>query len=412
MSKAIRHSSAFKPITVAERAVIDHDNWDRVQNFSVSVNQPQENLYEIGRLDKMVTEKDKLEVSVSITQFEYGTLDSYLQLAGLTSAPAGGVKLNHFDSGRVDFINPGKTEFNGDLEQTLWCERLSLESLGLEISADERLTRTFELSGNFCKIARGANKCVIFKTFDAVSGTSGAYDLDVDDPAPVVNPNRADEYILKIIRIRDGVVTELTETADFTYDNGTKKIAVIDAEEDDHFRVWYTAATYGTAGDPQALNDDDDYFLGSESVTVLVDDGTHAPLELDKLTSLSISATLNRIAEGAIGSNEDVFNDVESYDTSVSLDGYVKNYPIQEALMSQTGENWGIIDYSRMNPVKILVKVFDSADKAEFKIGYKMENCEISDDSPADYAANEFGSATVTLNSDNLTISTEEADIA
>lgn len=412
MSNAIRHSSAFKPITVAERAALDSDNWDRVQTFSVAVNQPQENLYEIGRLDKMVTEKDKLEVSVSLTQFEYGTLDSFLQIAGLTAMPSGGLTLSDFDTARTDFISPGKSEYDGTLEQTLWCERLSVESLGLNINADERLERTMELSGNFCKIAREGNKCVIFKSFDAPSGTSGAFSLDVSDPAPVVNPNVAGEYILKLYRIRAGVATELDVTDDFTFNSGTNQISVLAAEEDDHFRVWYTAATYGSAGDPQELNDDDDYFLGAENVTVLMDDGTNDPIELDKLTSLSLTATLNRIAEGAIGTNEDVFNDVESYEVTASLDGYVKNYPIQEALMAQAGQSWGIIDYNRTQPVTLLVKVYDSADKDTFKIGFKIENCELSDDTPADYTANEFGSSTVSLMSDNLTISTTESDIA
>jgi hypothetical protein len=412
MSTAIRHASAFKPISVAERAAISIDNWDRAQTFSVSVNQPQENLYEIGRLAKMVTDKEKLEVSVSITQFEYGTLDSFLQLAGLTAMPSGGLTLSDFDSARTDFINPGKTEFGGTLEQTIWCERLSVDSIGLNINADERLERTFELSGNFCKIARGDNKCVIFKSFDIGSGVSGEETLDVSDPAPVVNPNKAGEYILKVFRIRDGVATELEVTTDYTYSDAAEEITILAAEEDDHIRVWYTAATYGSAGDPQALNDVDDYFLGAENVSVFVDDGTNDPIELDKLTALSLSATLNRITEGAIGSNEDIFNDVENYEVTVGLDGFTKNYPIQEALMTQAGQSWGIIDYNQLNPVTVLIKVFETADKDTFKIGFKIENCEFSDDSPADYTANEFGSSSVSLTSDNLTISTTESDIA
>lgn len=411
MSTTIRHSSAFKPISVAERNAIAIDNWDRVQNFSVSVNQPQENLYELGRLAKMTTDKDKLEVGVSITQYEYGTLDSYLQLAGLSAMPSGGIALTDFDTPRTDFISPGKTEFGGTLEQTLWTERLSLDSLGMNINADERLERTFELSGNFCKIAREGNKYVIFASFDAASGVSGNLVLDISDPAPVVDPNNAGVYVLKVYRIRAGVATELDITTDYTYDNSPKEITIIAALASDNYRVWYTAASYGSAGDPQALNDADDYFLGAENVTVTIDDGTNSPVELDKLTSLSISATLNRIGEGAIGTSENLFNDVESYDVSVSLDGFVKNYPIQEALMTQAGQSWGIIDYTLMSTVGILVKVFETSAKTTFAIGYKMLLCDFSDDSPAEYTANEFGSSTVTLNSDNMIISTTEGDI-
>ena len=411
MTKAIRYSSAFKPLTVAERASLAEDNWDRVQSFSVSCNQPQENLYELGRLLKMATDKEKLEASVSITQFEYGTLDSYLQLAGLSAMPSGGIDLDDFDEARTDFISPGKDEYNGTLEQTLWVERLSVDSLGININADERLERTYELSGNFCKIARNANKYIIFVSNDAPSGTSGNYVIDLSDPLAVVDPNNAGVYMLKIYRIRSGVATELDLTTDYTYNNTTGDLTIVSGLASDNYRIWYTSGSYGSAGDPQVLNDADDYYIDADRVTVYIDDGTNAPVELDKLTSLAITATLNRSGEGAIGTSENIFNDVESYDVSVALGGFVKNYPIEEALMTQAGQSWGMIDYTEMNEVAILVKVFETNAKSTFQIGYKITGCEISDDSPAEYSANEFGDSTVSLNSDNLTISTTESDI-
>jgi len=411
MATVIRHSSAFKPITVPERADVAMDNWDRVQSYSVSVNQPQEKLYELGRLEKMATDKEKLEVSVSITQYEYGNMSSYLQIAGLSVMPSGGLDLEDFDDGRMDFISPGKTAFGGTVEQTLWVERLSLDSLNININADERLERSFELSGNFCKIAREGNKYVIFVSNDAPSGTSGSYDIVLNDPAPVVNPNVASNYILKVYRIRAGVAVELNETTDYTWTNGSTTLNIIAGLASDNYRIWFTAASYGTAGDPEVVNDTDKFFLDASNVTVTVDDGTNSAVELDKLTSLSISTTLNRIGEGAIGTSENLFNDVESYDVSVDLGGFVKNYPIQEALMTQAGQSWGIIDYAEMSEVKVLVKVFATSAKSTFVIGYVVDGCELADDSPAEFSANEFGSATVTLNSDNLKISTTEGDI-
>jgi len=411
MATVIRHSSAFKPITVPERADVAMDNWDRVQSYSVSVNQPQEKLYELGRLEKMATDKEKLEVSVSITQYEYGNMSSYLQIAGLSVMPSGGLDLEDFDDGRMDFISPGKTAFGGTVEQTLWVERLSLDSLNININADERLERSFELSGNFCKIAREGNKYVIFVSNDAPSGTSGSYDIVLNDPTPVVNPNVASNYILKVYRIRAGVAVELNETTDYTWTNGSTTLNIIAGLASDNYRIWFTAASYGTAGDPEVVNDTDKFFLDASNVTVTVDDGTNSAVELDKLTSLSISTTLNRIGEGAIGTSENLFNDVESYDVSVDLGGFVKNYPIQEALMTQAGQSWGIIDYAEMSEVKVLVKVFATSAKSTFVIGYVVDGCELADDSPAEFSANEFGSATVTLNSDNLKISTTEGDI-
>lgn len=412
MATAIRHSSAVKPISVCERADVTKDNWDRVQSFSVATNQPQENLYELGRLAKMVTDKEKLEASVSITQFEYGEMASYLQLAGLSALPSGGLELNDFDDARTDFILPGKDEYSGTVEQTLWVERLSLDSLSISIDADSRVERSFELSGNYCKIARGANKYVIFKEDDAPSGTSGAYDIVLNDPAPVEDPNNTGEYILKVYRIRSGVATELVETTDYTWTNGTTTLQILSGLAGDNYRIWYTAGSYGTAGDPEALNDSDDYYLSSDNVTVTIDDGTHSAVELDKLTSLSIDATLNRIGEGAIGTSENLFNDVESYDVSISLDGYVKSYPVYEALMLQAGETWGIIDFTLFDEVAIVVKIYETSAKSTFAIGYKITGCEFADGNPAEFTANEFGNSPITLNSDNMVISTTESDLA
>ena len=80
--------------------------------------------------------------------------------------------------------------------------------------------------------------------------------------------------------------------------------------------------------------------------------------------------------------------------------------------MTQAGQSWGMINYSSMSSVKILVKVYETSSKSTFKIGYKIDNCDLSDDAPANFSANAFGDSTLTVTSDNLTISTTESDIA
>ena len=179
----IRHSSAVKPISVPVKTNVAQGNWDRVQSFSPATSQPQEKLYEIGRLKAMVSDKGILEATLSITQLEYGTVDAFKQLSGLSAEPAGGFELNDFDSAWTDFYLPGKDEYAGSVEQTLWLQHMVLDSFGLSITADERIERTFELSGEFAKILREGNKFLIFKSDDAPSGTSGSYDIDLSDPA-------------------------------------------------------------------------------------------------------------------------------------------------------------------------------------------------------------------------------------
>lgn len=406
----IRHASAFKPLSVSMLADVDMANWDRVQSFNATTTQPEEKLYEIGRRNKMVTDKGTLEATLSMTQFEYGELDAFLQIAGLSAEPSGGFELSDFDEGRLDFISPGKDVYGGTLEQTLWLENMALNSYEIAINADARLERSFEFAGEYAKIARYANKYVIFKTNDAPSGTGGSYAIVLNDPAPVVDPNNAGVYILKLYRIRSGVATELDLTTDYTWNNGTTTLTILAALTGDQYRIWYTAASYGTSGDPQALNDVDDYYLPSENVTITIDDGTHDPVELTKVTGMTISATLNRTDTPVIGTVEKL-KDTESYEVTVSIDQLVKNYPVEEALMGQAGQSHAIIDYSLFDEVDVVAKVYAESTKSTFVIGYKVTGASFTDGTPADYSANAFGNNPNTLSSDNLLITADEGNL-
>ncbi len=407
----IRHSSAVKPISVPIKANVASDNWDRVQSFSPATSQPTEKLYEIGRLEKMVSDKGILETTLSITQLENGTVNAFKQLAGLSAEPAGGFDLADFDDALTDFYLPGKDEYAGTVEQTLWLQHLSLNSFGLSITADSRIERTFELSGEYAKILRYGNKYLIFASDDAPTGTSGSYDIVLSDPAPVVDPNNAGVYILDVWRVRSGVATQLTITTDYTWNNGTTTLNIIAGLAGDNYRIFYSAASYGSAGDPTELNDVDDYYLKADNVTVTIDDGTHDPVELDKLTSLSIDTSFNRIDEAVIGSDEKILKDVETYEVSISLDGFVKNSTVEEALMGQAGQSWEIVDFTLFDDVIVTVKIYSDATKTSFLIGYQSTACEFSDESQ-DYTANSFASNPISLTTDNLKITTTVGNLA
>ena len=405
----IRHSSAVKPISVPVKASVAQGNWNRVTTFSPATSQPTEKLYEIGRLASMATEKGILEATLSVGQLEFGTVDAFKQVSGLNAEPSGGFALTDFDDALLDFYAPGKDEYAGALEQTLWMQHMALDSFGLSINADAKIERSFEFSGEFAKILRYTNKCLVFQTDIAPTATSGSYDITLADPVPVVDPNNAGKYILDLYRVRAGVATQLAITTDYTYTTGTGVLNIIAGLTGDEYRIWFSAGDYGTAGDPQALDDADDYYLKADWATVTIDDGTHTAVELTKLTSMTMDSTLNRMDEAVIGSSEKVLKDVESYEVSLSFDGFVKNSDIEEAMMGQAGQSWAIIDFTLFDEVIVTVKIYDSAEKDTFLIGYQSTGCEFSDESQ-DYSANEFASNPISLNSDNLRISTTIGD--
>ena len=102
--------------------------------------------------------------------------------------------------------------------------------------------------------------------------------------------------------------------------------------------------------------------------------------------------------------------DVESYDVTVSFDGYVKDSTIEEVLMQQAGQTWGIIDFSLMDEISLVVKVYEDKTKTTFKIGYKVTGLQFSDES-RDFDANAFASKPITLTSDNLLVTTTEGNL-
>lgn len=410
----IRHASATKPRILPWNGDSNPMDIDRAQSFSGGINQPQENIYEIGRLDKMAVDLQVLEGSVSLTQLEHDSIDFYLALANKTSLPSGGLQLSDFDDALFDIYSVGKDKFGGSVEQTLWFEKLSLNSLTLNIAdAESRIERSFEFAGDFFKILRYGSKYLLYKAYTVPSGYSAsAWTQVISDPAPVVNPNVAGKYIERVVRVRADVATELELTTDYTWVNGTTTLTILSATTGDVIKVFYAAASWGTAGDPTAVNDSDTYYINADSVTVTLESASQAvELELDRLTSLNITATLNRISEAVIGLQEKLLKNVESYDVTVALNGRVKDATIQEVLMGQAGTSFGVIDPNFFKTdLTLRVKVFDGPQKTTFKTGYKITGLSFTDDTQ-DANANEFWSDAVNLSSDNLLISNVEADI-
>lgn len=414
MANEIRHASATKPRVYPWNGDTQPIDIDRVQAISGGVNQPQELVYEIGRLDKVCTDLKILEEKCTLTQLEYGEIDFYLALANKAATPSGGLQLSDFDDSLVDIISVGKDKFNGTMEQTLWLPKLSVNSLTFNVAnADARIERSVDLGGDFFRILKDANKIFMQKIYTVPSGYAAApYAIVISDPAPVVNPNVASKYIERVLRVRSGVTTELELTTDYTWTNGTTTLSVLSATTGDIIKVAYTTGSFGTGGDYTSLNDVDLCYINADSVTVTLESAAQGvEVELDRLTSLNITATLNRISEGVIGLREKLLKNVQNYDVKVALNGRVKDATIEEALMGQVGNNFGILDPDFYKTDLVLrVKVYEDSTKTTFKLGYKVTGLAFSD-TTQDANANDFWSNGINLTSDNMLISDTESDI-
>jgi hypothetical protein len=412
MANEIRHASATKPRVLPWNGNTQPIDIDRVQAISGGVNQPQELVYEVGRLDKVCTDLKILEEKCSLTQLEYGEVDFYLALANKATLPSGGLQLSDFDDSLVDIISVGKDKFGGTMEQTLWLPKLSLNSMAFNIAnADARIERTFDLGGDFFKILKNTNKILMQKIVTVPSGVSLApHVISLADPVPTVDPNVAGKYIQRVLRVRAGVTTELELTTDYTF-AAPSTLTILLASTGDIFKIVFTAASFGTGGDYTTLNDADLCYINADSVKVTLQSGVGTEVELDRLTSLNLTATLNRISEAVIGLSEKLLKNVQTYDVKVALNGRVKDATIEEVLMGQAGTNWGIIDPNEFKTDLVLrVYVYEDATKTTFKMGYKVTGLAFADNTQ-DANANDFWSNGINLSSDNMLISDVEVDI-
>ncbi len=304
--------------------------------------------------------------------------------------------------------------FDGVMLRTIWFPKTSIVTLGSDIADPEaRIERTFDLAGDNKRVLREANLLLIVRSNTAPSGTSGNFIIDGTtlDPAPASDPNNSGQFILRLDRTRAGDTDTLEFTLDFTYNSGLNEITIIDGQTDDVYRIYYSATTFGTAGDPTTVDPcTPPEFIQAESVTVLISDGI-TELELDLLTSLSISATLNRIDETVIGNEERVLREIEDTPVDVSLTGRVKDSEFALAFMEKLGTTHGITDVKLYTDnVRVTVKIYDDATKSNFLIGYQISDLTFNDDNE-EFTANEFGTIDLTASSSEMKITTTEADL-
>lgn len=411
MADSIRHARSVSPWFIPNKGGVARD-LHGITNLTGGASVDSEDVFVIGKSDKCATDKALPTSTVSVTQLERGEILSYLTLANLDTEPTGGVDLLDFSGALVDVAFYGRDEFDGTIEKTVWFPKMAISSLALDIADPEaRIERSFELTGDNERHLQYDNKILIHKKNTAPSGTSGGYNIDLTSAGiPAVDPNNSGAYMLRVDRTRAGVTETLTLGTDYTYTVSGEVLNITSALTDDVYNIYFSSDAFGVDGDPTSVDSADPCFLKADSVTVLISDGNEE-IELDLLTSLSISASLERIDEGVIGNDEKILKEISGTPVSVSLSGRVKNAEILEAFMGHVNDDWGITDVKEfLDNVRITVKIYSDSTKSSFLIGYQTSGLSFTDDSE-DFTANEFGTLDVNCSSTNLIITTTEADL-
>lgn len=409
MSEDIRHARAVSPWFIDNKNG-DGDDFHGLTDVGVDVTVGSENIYVVGKKAKCGTNKDTPEATLPLTQYERGEIDSYKILSNLSAEPSGGFDLLDFNSSLVDVVYYLKDEFNGTVDASVWMPKCTINSLTINADDPEGIiTKDIELGSDNERVLLGDNKFLIHKEDTAPSGTSGNYDIDLSDPAPVEDPHNAGVYILRVDRIRSGTLTTLT-TSDYTYTSGTTTLTITAGLTDDVYQIYYSASSFGSAGDPTTVDSASPCFLKAENITVLISDGT-TEVEMDRLQSLTITATLNRIDEKVLGNDERVLREISDTPVTVDATARIKNWNGRKAFMNSLNSTdmvSNVKDFA--DNVRVTVKIYNNADKDTFLIGYQVDNLSLTDESLS-FTANEFGTADFSAESDDILITTTEGDL-
>lgn len=394
------HAKYVKPRVFPWNNDRDPEQIDRSQDIGGDLTLNREKVYEIGRDGILGYRRQTPSFAYSMTQFEYGSMAFWYDLAN-KETPASGeshaIDLDDLNETKVDiaaFLTDDDSTFRG----SIWFPKLRVNGFSLNIAdPDAIIERSFDLIGEDYKMLD--EKYFSFQKATAAGATTAI----VLSPAAI--EYASGDYIFRVLRVRSGVVSELVETTDWTYVNGTATLTVTGGVAGDVIKVFYPSSTAYTT--TWTNNDVDPDLLLAENAEIFMKVGTST--RIYKLQTIGIDVAFERADYKEIGNSEVVQTGVKSKTVTISLNRYSKDFSLEDILASDT--TYPFIDPRNFaENIQLMVKFYGEKEHNTFKIGYLMNNI-----SPTtlgtSQAIEDYNQRTNTLECNNLTISDDETDI-
>ncbi len=376
MSK-LKHAGYWKSKVHAYNGDVAPAEIDRLQDLRGSPTIPIDFLYEIGRKAKLGVHKRTPEVSLSMRQFEYGSLEFYRKLANKADAASGvadEVNLDDFSTSFFDIVG-----YEGESEEvckaSILFPKCRLNGFGLNIADPNAIIeRTFDITSDNKIIWQNNNLYWIYKreivqSGDFSSGASVEFTITSDNyPTPVIDPDNA-KYFYRILRYRGTETTKLT-SSDYTYNSVTNVVTILSCEVGDVIKFYYTASAYITGTDYHTLNDTDADALYAYNSSIYLVDGLDSDY-VYRMSSLGLSVSFDRVDVKELGNKETVETVIKNSTVSVTTSGLNSGYTFEEILRGKSGLSYGKIDMEKfLDSLKLIVEIYSDSDKDNFVIGY------------------------------------------
>jgi len=370
---ALIHSSYYRPKILSEAGILADLNIDRCQGLTASISLNREKIKEVGR-DGTVGYKSGIpDVTVGVTQLEYGTLDFWKRI---TSTDSTALTLANFKTSYFG-IAGYKTDDDSTFLGTVWYPGLRVNGFSFNIGDPEaNAERTFDLVGNDEILWLNDNKYLIHIADTFASGdtaftiTSGDY---ADYPLPIEDPDVSGQFLVKVVRVRSGVATDLTLTTNYAYNGASGLFTPVAAAVGDVYHLFYSAGSYiSTSGStPFTANDVDAASIPAENVSIYLTASDY----VYRLQSVAVDVSFDRQDVKEIGNTDVVARGVRESTVNITLGRILEAFTIEEILRGEGGNSYGKIDAREFaTDNKLIIKIYSDSDKGTFLMGYSFDS--------------------------------------
>jgi len=406
------HASYYEPIYYPITGNIEPGNIDRAQSIDPSVTTNREEVNEIGRDGRVGYIGLSADVSYDVSQLDYGSIAFYQLLAGNAIKGLEGedpITLRDYRTPYGD-ITAFLTDDNGQFQGTAHYPKLRLSSLGINIPGpEEMIERSFTMEGESAYIWQGDNKYYNYQKEIIDVSENPVFTLDetaTEDPI-------TGEWVNKVVRFADGETEELRPDQ---YTASSTEVEILDTNlvnDGDIFKIYYTSSETSES-DLWTPNDEDPVALLGGMVSIfLYVPASGSPSNDDyiyRLQSCDITADLEREDLMELGNSNVVQRGVSDESVSIEVERTVENFTIEE-ILSGREPGFGKIDVNKLSDnVALIVKIYDSNDKSNFKYGIKCTGL-TSSDIGAGASVDEYLNRTASLEGDNLMITKDELEL-
>ena len=399
------HARMCKPRAFPWNGTRDPEQIDRLQSITGDLTLNSEKVYEIGRVGRLGFKKSTPSFAYSATQFEYGSMSFWYDLANKATPGSGDdryIDLDDLVETQTDiaaFLTDDNTTFSG----TIWFPGLRVNGFSINIAdPDATIERSFDLVGEDYKMIDGN-----YLSFEKAAVSADGNKVVVLDPAPI--QYAAGDYIFRVLRVRAGAVAELEEGSgtnqwEFT---GPATVTVHNCLIGDLVKIYYPSATAYTT--TWTDNDSDSVLLLAEYAEIRLKVGTAE--RIYRLQSVGLDVAFDRADYKEIGNSEVVQRGVNNKTVTASLDRFSENFALEDLLANDN--TWPVIDPANFTDnIQLQILIYDNkAHTGAIKIGYLVTGM-----APTTIGTSQdveaYQKRTVKLESDCLTISDSIGDLA